>query len=102
MSNSSSSFGKRQATGYGGVERRRSTRQKSTFNALIITATGEEIQCCIVNKSAAGALILVSTVLGVPHQFELVEGSGKPRRVEVARRFARHVGVKFMLPRSGS
>jgi hypothetical protein len=65
------SFGKRQPTGYRGVERRRAVRQKADISAHIILPASQFLKCRITDHSSIGARLAVPSAFGLPDTFEL-------------------------------
>ena len=96
MAGASPAFGKRQTTAYAAdVERRDSPRQETSHSARIVTPGGKSVRCCIVNISNSGALLMAS-VAGLPDHFELQDNTGRSRPVQVVRREASRVAVRFL------
>ena len=92
------SFGKREATGYGGVERRRHiARAPVDIPAHILTNAARPIDCRIVSMSTTGARLSLPSILGIPESFEL-RAFGQTHRVKVSRRGARYIAVRFLAP----
>ena len=90
----SMSFGKREATGYGGVERR---RHIARVPVDILTNAARPIDCRIVSMSTTGARLSLPSILGIPESFEL-RAFGQTHRVKVSRRGARYIAVRFLAP----
>ena len=93
-------FGKREATGYGGIERRESERrgtlrQRSTVRARIILPSGQIVRCSVQDISKNGAKICVQSILGMPGLFDL-ELDGTVCQVRVLRREPTRLAVKFI------
>jgi PilZ domain len=94
-------FGKREPTGYrgverrGGIDRREAARQRSPVRARIILSSGQIVRCSIKDISKNGAMICVQSILGLPELFEL-ERDGTTCQVKVMRREATRLAVKFL------
>jgi hypothetical protein len=88
-------FGKRQSSGFGGVERRGGLREARDLSAQILLAHGKIIQCRVIELSTTGARLAVTSMFGIPDTFEL-RAAGRTYRVKVTRRAIRSVGVKFV------
>jgi hypothetical protein len=93
----SPTFGKRpgSAGNRSGIERRRYARQRTSEDARIILDDGKVIKCTVSDVSATGALLVVTSILGLPLEFTL-QHRGEMRRVEVKRRSVGRVGVRFI------
>jgi hypothetical protein len=68
------SFGKRQPSDFGGVERRREVREKTDVIAQIVLPTGQTAKCSVIDYSNAGAGLVVASAFGLPETFELRAG----------------------------
>lgn len=93
-------FGKREATGYRGIERRGGERrsmlrQRSTARARIILSSGQIVRCSVKDISKNGAMICVQSILGLPGLFDL-ELDGTVCQVKVMRREPTRLAVKFL------
>lgn len=92
------SFGKREATGYGGVERRRHiARAPVDIPAHILTNAARILDCRIVSMSTTGARLSLPSILSIPESFEL-RAFGQTHRVKVSRHGARYIAVRFVAP----
>ena len=89
------SFGKRQPTGYRGVERRCAVREKADISAHIILPASQFVKCRVTNFSTYGALLAVPSAFGLPDTFEL-RGLGRNSHVRVVRRGVGHAAVVFV------
>jgi hypothetical protein len=92
-------FGKRQSNvtpSIEGSERRQQHRQAATANAIIILPDGRMVKCALLNASRSGALLLVTSVLGIPQRFVVRDDNGRNRTVEVVRRERGRLGVRFL------
>jgi hypothetical protein len=89
------SFGKRQPIGYRGFERRRGVREKADISAHIVLPASHLVRCQMKNFSTYGALLTVSSALGLPDAFEL-RGLGRECHVRVARRGIGRAAVVFL------
>jgi hypothetical protein len=87
-------FGKRQATGYCGVERRRAVRVRADVAAQIFLPDHRSLKCCVTDYSPIGARLAVTSAFGLPDVFRLRAG-GTNRRARIVRRGVSHVGVAF-------
>jgi hypothetical protein len=85
-------FGKRLKDG----DRRSAPRKRSPLNGTITYGTGNSIRCSVIDISGSGALLQLTSILGVPNQFRLQEGRGPTRSVEVVRRGPSRLGVRFI------
>lgn len=90
------SFGKRVPSGYGGVERR-ARRSSVDIPAQILTNDLHPIDCRITSISTLGALLSLTSILGIPEAFEL-RAFGQTNRVRVSRRGSRYIAVRFVPP----
>lgn len=89
------SFGRRQPTGYFGVERRGSVRQPADTSALILLPTLERMTGRVVNHSSGGVRLDVPSPFGLPATFAL-RVRGRTHSVKVVRRGGGHVGLQFI------
>lgn len=87
-------FGKREPTGYGGVERRRAVRVRTDLSAQILLPDHGSLKCCVTDCSPIGARLALPSAFGLPDVFRLRAG-GTTKRVRVIRRGAGHIGVTF-------
>ncbi len=87
------SFGKRETRG---AEKRRAARQLANVNGSILLDIGIRIPCTIKDVSKTGALLIVTTVLGLPDQFSIQMTNGPLRRVAIQRRGSSRLGVRFI------
>lgn len=85
-------FGKRLKDG----NRRVAPRKRAPLDALIMYGTGQRVKCSVVDMSGSGALLRVSSILGLPNRFKLQEGRGAAHSVEVVRREASRLAVRFI------
>ena len=88
-------FGKRQPTGYGGVERRRADRVHTALAAQILLPDYQSLSCSITDYSPIGARLAIASAFGLPDVFRLRAG-GATRRAQIIRRGVGHVGVAFL------
>ena len=88
-------FGRREAKGHGGIEKRRDPRTPVLWNAAIVLEDASSRPCLIRDISNGGARLEVQSVLGIPQRFTLRETSGRQWQVLVVQRRARTLGVKF-------
>jgi hypothetical protein len=88
-------FGKRQPTGYRGVERRRAVREKADISAHIVLPASHMVKCRVTNFSTCGALLAVPSAFGLPDAFEL-RGLGRNCHVRIVRRGVGHAAVVFV------
>ena len=87
-------FGKRQTTGYCGVERRRAVRVRADLAAQILLPDHRSLKCCVTDYSPIGARLAVASAFGLPDVFRLRAG-GTNRRVRIVRLGIGHIGVTF-------
>jgi hypothetical protein len=87
-------FGKRQSTGYGGVERRRAVRVRTDLAAQILLPDHRSLKCCATDCSPIGARLTVPSAFGLPDVFR-VRVAGTDRRARIVRRGVGHIGVAF-------
>ena len=92
------SFGKRPgAKPVAGRERRRHMRRPIRGPAqIVIPVTSEVIPCEILDVSTSGAQLAVITVFGIPATFVLRLPTGHQMDVEVVRRSAGKLGVRYV------
>jgi hypothetical protein len=88
-------FGKRQPSGYRGIERRRQTREKVDFCAHIVLSSGQLVRCRIIDYSSDGARISIPSVFALPDAFEL-RGVGRHSHVRLVHRSVGTAGVEFV------
>ena len=88
------SFGKRQPTGFRGVERRREVREKTDISAHIVLPASQLVKCRVTDFSSMGARLSVASVFGLPNTFELRAG-GRIHQVRVVRRAIGYIAAKF-------
>jgi hypothetical protein len=79
-----------------GKDQRRAERRLGNIGALIILANGDQMRCVVKDFSKTGALLIVSSVLGLPNEFELQAIGGPRRSVRVVRRGSGKVAVRFV------
>ena len=77
-------------------ERRGAVRHIGNIGAVIILANGERLSCIVRDFSKSGALLLVSSVLGLPVEFLLHAHGGPTRKVATVWRGSSKVGVTFV------
>jgi hypothetical protein len=75
---------------------RRAARKPGNIGAFIILANGHRLRCIVKDFSITGALLIVPSVLGLPNDFELQAVGGPCRCVNVVRRSAGKVAVRFV------
>jgi len=85
-------FGKRLKDG----DRRSAPRKRAPLNATITYGSGNSVRCSVIDVSGSGALLQLSSILGIPSKFRLQEGRGPTRTVEVVRRGPSRLAVKFV------
>ena len=90
-------FGKRQPTGYWGVERRRAVRVRADLTAQILLPDYQSLNCTVTDYSLIGARLAVPSAFGLPDVFRLRAG-GTTKRVQIIRRGVGHIGVTFTSP----
>ena len=77
-------------------ERRATIRHRTLKGGRIAINDGySTLECTVRNLSDAGALLRVTSVVGVPDTFQLVMADGSKFDCTVARRTATEIGVKF-------
>lgn len=77
-------------------DNRTTQRHRTLKGARIVFNNGfSTIECTVRNMSETGALLKVSSVVGVPDTFELVMGDGQKFACVVARRTATELGVSL-------
>jgi hypothetical protein len=89
------SFGKRQPTGFRGVERRRGVREQTDVAAEILLPSGQTAKCRVTDFSKNGARLSIASAFGLPNTFEL-RAPGRTYQVRIVRRFSGHVSVMFV------
>jgi hypothetical protein len=87
-------FGKRQPTGFCGVDRRRVDRVPTDLAAQILLPDYQPLRCSVTDYSPFGARVELPSAFGLPDIF-LVRVAGFNRRARIVRRGVRHVGVTF-------
>jgi hypothetical protein len=87
-------FGKRQPTGYCGVERRRAVRVRTDLAAQILLPDYQSLRCTVTDYSPIGARIAVPSAFGLPEFFRL-RAAGTNRRARIVRSGIGHIGVTF-------
>jgi hypothetical protein len=88
------SFGKRQPTGYGGVERRRAARHATGVLVQIVLSSGQLLSCHATGLSKFGARLNVPTAYALPDRFEL-RAWEQTYHASVIRRGFGHAAVRF-------
>jgi len=88
-------FGKRQPTGYRGVERRRNFRERVDLSTHVVLPAGQFIKCRVTDLSNVGARISVPSVFALPDAFEL-RGIGRACHVRLVHRGVGYAGVQFI------
>jgi hypothetical protein len=78
-----------------GRDQRRAARHLGNIGATIILPNGDQVRCIVKDFSKSGALLLVTSVLGLPDAFELQAIAGPRRSVRVVRRGAGRVAVRY-------
>jgi hypothetical protein len=78
-------------------ERRRFPRHRTLKSGKIVVQSGRSVvDCTVRNLSAQGALLLVTSLAGIPETFELVlETSGEHQLCRIAWRGEDRIGVEF-------
>lgn len=77
-------------------ERRATIRHRTLKGARIATNEGHStINCMVRNLSEAGALLRLTSVIGVPDAFQLVLDDGRSFDCTVAHKSATEIGVRF-------
>jgi hypothetical protein len=84
-------FGKREAKH---VDRRREEREPTDVDATIILP-GTIMMCRVVDSSKTGARLSLTSILGIPEEFDL-RVRGQTYRAKVVRKTPRGLGVKFV------
>jgi hypothetical protein len=87
-------FGKRQPTGYCGVERRRAVRIRTDLPAHILLPDYRSVSCLVTDYSPIGARLAVPSAFGLPDVFRLRAG-GTYRWARIVRSGVGHVCVMF-------
>jgi hypothetical protein len=90
-----STFGKRQSASATGMERRQSSRRRTSVDGKIILGSRKSLKCSIVDMSNTGALLAVASMRGIPETFKLEDDFGRKRAVRVARRGTVRIAVTF-------
>ena len=78
------------------VDRRRAVRRPGHLGAFIVLANGGNIRCLVKNHSTIGALLAVQSGQGVPTEFDLQVAASPLRSVQVVRRDAGIIAVRFI------
>jgi hypothetical protein len=82
----------------GQVERRKSVRHRVLKPGRIVFNDGRStIDCLVRSRSPEGARLKVTSILGIPDQFELAIMSDAPRPCNVVWKSATELGVSFMI-----
>jgi hypothetical protein len=78
-------------------ERRRVSRHRTLKSGKIVVQSGRRVvDCTVRNLSTHGALLVVTSLAGIPEQFDLVlETSGVHHLCRVAWRSEDRLGVEF-------
>lgn len=77
-------------------ERRATIRHRTLKGGRIATNDGHStINCMVRNLSDAGALLRVTSIIGVPETFQLVMDDGRTFDCTVAHKSATDIGVTF-------
>ncbi len=88
-------FGKRTASGHGGIERRKEPRYRVSARATIHYGLNESVECSLEDISASGASLIVTSLLGIPQRFAL-RIQGQPlRQAAVVRMSPRRIMIRF-------
>ena len=77
-----------------GVDRRREEREPTDVDATIILP-GTIVMCRVADLSKTGARLLLTSILGIPEDFDL-RVRGRTYRAKVVRKTPRGLGVKFI------
>ena len=88
-------FGKRQPSGYCGIERRRQTREKVDFSAYVVLSSGQLVKCRVTDYSSRGARIALASAFALPDAFEL-RGIGRHCHARLVHRNVGAAGVEFV------
>lgn len=80
------------------MEERRATIRHRTLKGgkIAINAGFSVIDCTVRNLSDTGALLRVTSVLGIPDSFQLIMSDNQKFNCTVARRTATEIGVSFV------
>jgi hypothetical protein len=89
------SFGKRQPTGFRGVERRRAVREQTDLTAHVTLPAGQTVKCRLTEFSKTGARLAVASAFGLPDTFALSAAS-QTYHGEIVRRGIGYVAVNFV------
>ena len=76
-------------------ESRAAQRYAGNIGATILLPNGERIGCVVKDFSATGASLVVTGPVDIPQEFELKAHNGPTRHVEVVRRRAGTIAVRF-------
>jgi PilZ domain len=78
-------------------ERRRVSRHRTFKSGKIVVHAGRSVfDCTVRNLSSEGALLIVTSLAGIPEKFDLVmETSGEHHRCQVVWRGENRLGVEF-------
>lgn len=80
-----------------GIENRLSVRRNTAIEAQVVYDGGKSrLGCIIRNLSDTGAKIEVSSVIGVPPNFDLVAPRYRAKACRVVWRSLREMGVQFL------
>lgn len=77
-------------------EKRAEPRRRVLKGARIVVAGQSTFDCTVRNLSSIGALLKVSSVVGIPDHFDLVLDDGQRFSCAVSRRTATELGVSFL------
>jgi PilZ domain len=69
-------FGKRQPSGYCGIERRRQTREKVDFSAYVVLSSGQLVKCRVTDYSSRGARIALASAFALPMHLNCEASAG--------------------------
>lgn len=78
-------------------QERKDTRHRTLKGARIVFGDGNQVfECVVRNQSATGALLVMSSTLGIPNRFQLLPNDeSPPRACEVIWRDETSIGVAF-------
>jgi hypothetical protein len=74
--NCAMTFGKKPARAHVGAERRRRQRKPADLAAHIVLPDGQTFPCRIMNHAQGTARLSLTSVLGIPEEFQLHAGGG--------------------------
>lgn len=81
------------------IERRRQHRNRTLKGGRIVLNDGHStFDCTVRNLSDEGAKLIVTSIIGIPHRFDLALHDGRVQQCEIIWHTETEIGVRFLTP----